>query len=200
MYFKWGICLAFLLFLGCSEQKRQKLNDDDVIVAFGDSITYGVGVTKEHSYPASLSKLIGRDIIAEGIPGETTMQGVRRLPSILEKYEPKLLLLCLGGNDFLQKISRKKTIANLEEMIILAQEKDIEVILIGVPRPSFIVYTEELYNELAIKFNLLCENEILENILSKRNLKSDSVHPNAEGYKKIAQAITTLLKSSGLVK
>ncbi|BBM86924.1 arylesterase [Candidatus Uabimicrobium amorphum] len=192
--------LLFLFLLGCGgEAKRAAIGEDEVIVAFGDSLTYGVGASTQNNYPSVLGKLLDREIVASGVSGETTKQGLRRLPKVLAKYSPRILLLCLGGNDFLRKHSQKSTVANLEKMIELAQQQDIEVVLIGVPRPSIFLSTAEFYAQLAEKYNLIYEGESLERILGKQSLKADPIHPNAAGYAQMAQAIANTLRSSGLV-
>lgn len=191
----------FLLFvLSCGEAKRTAVSEDAVIVAFGDSLTYGVGASTQDNYPSVLGKLINREVICCGVSGETTKQGLRRLPKVLEKYSPQILLLCLGGNDFLRKHSQKSTIANLEKMIKLAQQQQVEVVLIGVPRPSIFLSTAEFYEQLAEKYHLVYEGEVLETILAKKSLKADPIHPNAAGYAQMAQAIANTLRSSGLVQ
>ncbi|WP_372366189.1 arylesterase [Candidatus Uabimicrobium sp. HlEnr_7] len=192
--------LVVLFVISCGSVKKAAISDDEVIVAFGDSITYGVGATKNNSYPSILSKLLGREVIACGVSGETTKQGLRRLPQVLKKYSPKILLLCLGGNDFLRRHSKESTIANLEAMIKLAQQQNIEVVLIGVPRPSVIISTAAFYPQLATKYSLVYEGNILQKVLAKKSFKSDLIHPNAEGYALIAQSIADVLYSSGLIE
>ena len=84
-------------------------------------------------------------------------------------------------------------------MIEMAQEQGIEVVLVGVPKPSIFLSTADFYSQLAEKYNLVYEGECLASILGKKSLKSDTVHPNAAGYKVMAQAIADVLRSSGLV-
>ena len=96
-----GIAALLLLAIGlgaCSDSKPQLplLSADAVILAFGDSLTFGTGANSEHSYPAELARLTGLTVINAGIPGEVTAQGVRRLPALLDRYKPQLLLLCHG--------------------------------------------------------------------------------------------------------
>lgn len=194
------LVFVLLFMLGCGEAKRAAVSEDAVIVAFGDSLTYGVGASTQDNYPSVLGKLLHREVICCGVSGETTKQGLRRLPKILKKYSPQILLLCLGGNDFLRKHSQKSTVDNLEKMIKLAQQQQIEVVLIGVPRPSIFLSTAKFYAQLAEKYNLVYEGEVLEAILAKQSLKADPIHPNAAGYAQMAQAIADTLRSSGLVQ
>ena len=197
---RYILVFILLFMLGCGEAKRTAVSEDAVIVAFGDSLTYGVGASTQDNYPSVLAKLLNREVIVSGVSGETTKQGLRRLPNVLEKYSPQILLLCLGGNDFLRKHSQKSTVDNLEKMIKIAQQQQVEVVLIGVPRPSIFLSTAEFYAQLAEKYNLVYEGEVLETILAKQSLKADPIHPNAAGYAQMAQAIADTLRSSGLVQ
>src|SRR5688572_30284204 len=94
-------CGAFLLaaalsLAACSDEpKLPQLGADDVVLAFGDSITYGTGAGPEESYPEVLAQLIGRRVVSAGVPGEVTANGLQRLPDVLDEVKPKILLLCL---------------------------------------------------------------------------------------------------------
>ena len=106
------------LLMGCSRGPTlPRLEANDVILAFGDSLTYGTGASAEESYPAVLETLVHRRVVREGYPGETTAQGLERLPELLDRYHPRLLLLCMGGNDMLQQVDTGTIAGNLRKMI-----------------------------------------------------------------------------------
>jgi lysophospholipase L1-like esterase len=168
---------------------------DDVILAFGDSLTYGTGAAEEQSYPAVLARLIGRKVVRDGVPGELTQGGLERLPASLEKHRPKVLLLCLGGNDMLQRVPPETIEANLRAMIRLARDGGVGVVLIGVPRPMG--GTADFYSRVAEDLSVPLEADAVKDVLYDRALKSDPIHPNAEGYRLMAQAIVSLLRASG---
>lgn len=195
-----SLLICSLLLSACSDStpRLPLLAENTVILAFGDSLTYGTGADINQSYPAVLSKLAGRTVINAGIPGEVSAQGRERLPSLLDRHRPELLLLCHGGNDLLRRINSAVTRSNLESMIEAATQRNIPVLLIGVPKPGLMFLdAAEIYSEIAEKYKLVYEGEILPDVESDSALKSDQIHPNADGYQRIAAAIHHLMTKSG---
>jgi len=179
--------------------KLPALAKSDVVVAFGDSITFGTGAESQESYPAVLEQMIGRKVVSAGVPGEITAEGLSRLPQILEQEKPALLILCHGGNDTLRRLGRKQAAVNIREMINLARQRGVEVVLIAVPAFGLSVSPEPLYREIAEELKIPLEEKILSSILADSSLKSDLIHPNAAGYRRMAEAVATLLKKSGAI-
>ena len=189
-----------LLLIACSDVPQlPKLSQNAVILAFGDSLTFGSGASQDESYPAQLEKRIGRKVISSGVPGEVSAEGLLRLPEVLDETKPQLMILCHGGNDLLRKLGEKETADNLRAMVRLAKERGIAVLLIGVPRPSIVPETAEFYSVVAQEFKLPIEVNIVKTILTDRALKADPIHPNANGYTKFAEAIADLLKKTGAI-
>ena len=182
---------------GCGQRPTiNSLDVSSVVLAFGDSLTFGTGAVAGESYPEVLEDLIGCRVINEGVPGETTTKGLRRLPRVLKEISPDLVILCHGGNDMLKRQSQTKTMENLDVMILMIQEAEADVVLIGVPKPNLLLKTPEFYEELASKYQIPFDGDTIPDIIAKRSLKSDRIHPNAAGYKKLAKAISSLLKKS----
>jgi acyl-CoA thioesterase-1 len=189
-----------LLLGACTEStpRLPLLDSNSVILAFGDSLTRGSGAAEEQSYPAVLSRLTGRTVINAGIPGEVSEQGLQRLPALLDRLRPDLLLLCHGGNDMLRRFSTDITRDNIEAMISLAVERGIPVLLIGVPKPGLVfLKPAAFYAEIAEQYDLVYEGDILAEVESDNSLKADQIHPNADGYSQIAAALHHLLQRSG---
>lgn len=179
----------------------QTLHPQNSILAFGDSITYGYNVKPSESYPAVLSTMTGLNIINAGIPAETSQEALRRLAKHLEDPSIKLMILCIGGNDMMQGISMDILKNNLKTMIQMAKVKDIDVLLISVPNLTlFGLSPLPVYQEVANEENVPLINGILSNILSDASLKSDQIHPNALGYRLIAEEIYENLKENGWIK
>ena len=196
-----ALLLAACVLAGCGGRtaRLSPLPADAAILAFGDSLTFGTGAQPETSYPAVLEKLVGRKVWSAGIPGEVSAAGLARLPSALDYYQPKLLILCHGGNDFLRKLGEQQAAGNLRAMIRLAQQRGIDVVLIGVPKPGLFPSPPDFYANIAKEFGLPYEDAALKTVLRDNELKSDIAHPNAKGYARMAEAVAALLKKSGAV-
>jgi len=195
------LLLAACTIAGCGSNvhKLPHLTADAEILAFGDSLTFGTGAQAETSYPAVLEKLIGRKVWSAGVPGEVSAAGLARLPSALEYYRPRLLILCHGGNDFLRKLGDAQAAENLRAMVRLARQQGIDVVLIAVPKPGLFPSPPDFYADIAKEFGLPYEDAALKAILRDNELKSDLAHPNSRGYAQLAQAVAALLKKSGAV-
>lgn len=192
------LLLLFLLLQACGERKLlSRVSESATILAFGDSLTSGVGVSSAHSYPHVLSRLSGRKVINAGISGEVTKQGLARLAYVIAKTNPELMILLQGGNDILRNHNLAVTKQNLSAMITLAKEQGVQVVLIGVPQKQLFSDTAPLYRELAKEHKLVFEPELIANLMRKRKFKSDTVHFNKAGYQKMAEAIHELLRENG---
>jgi acyl-CoA thioesterase-1 len=196
----FGALLAALALLlsGCGQTTRlTPLPPDAVLLAFGDSLTYGTGANEEESYPAQLARLIGRRIVREGVPGEVSATGLARLPAALDEHRPRLLLLCHGGNDFLRRLPKDQAAENLRAMIRAAKSRGIDVLLIGTPDVGFTLAPPDFYAAIAKEFRIPYEGDVLAKVLRSGELKSDPVHPNAQGYRLMAERVAELLRKSG---
>jgi len=109
------------------------------------------------------------------------------------------MILCIGGNDFIRRLSEQQVADNIRAMVKLAKEKGVEVVLVGVPQFGFTLSPPELYSKIAKEFNLAYEGDIIQKIVLSRDLKSDEIHPNAQGYRLFAEALAALLKKTGAV-
>ena len=199
---RYWLIIAFTLVLSaCGEPPQPTLkwlSEHATILAFGDSLTYGTGANHHtESYPAVLSELSGRTVINAGIPGEISSEGLQRIESLLMTHEPDLVLLCHGGNDLIRKLGDEQLSQNLEAMISIIRQYNAEVVLLSVPKPGLMLKPAELYRQVASKLDLPIEHEIIAEIESETSLKSDPIHPNAKGYRLLAQRIQTLLEELG---
>jgi lysophospholipase L1-like esterase len=194
------ISLLLMLVFACSDNSPRipQLADTATILAFGDSLTYGSGASKDKSYPAVLEQLTGRHVINAGNPGEVSRDGLNRLRELLEQTQPDLLVLCHGGNDLLRQHDLNETKSNVQQMVRLAQQQGIAVILLGVPKPKlFLMRSAPFYQEIAEELKIPIETDIIPKVVSDTDLKSDAIHPNAQGYRLIGEAVHKLLQKTG---
>lgn len=183
---------------GCGERARlAPLPANAVVLAFGDSLTHGTGAAEAESYPAQLEQLIGRRVVRAGVPGEVTAQALARLPGALDEHAPQLLLLCVGGNDFLRRLGNAQAAANLRAMVELARSRGVDVLLIGTPEPGLAVTPPSFYGEIAADLRVPYEGAAIGEVLRSAALKSDPIHPNAQGYRLIAERVAAALKAGG---
>ena len=191
------LCSVLLAGCGSGTPRVAKLGASDVVLAFGDSLTYGTGARAEDSYPVVLGQLIGRTVVRAGVPGEMTAGGLQRLPDVLDEYRPRLVIICLGGNDMLRKVAPANIESNLREILQLIKSRGLDVMLIGVPAPGLITSAPQFYEKLAQEFRVPYEGKVVTSVLYKAELKSDPIHPNAAGYRRVAEAVAKLLRDAG---
>ncbi len=170
-------------------------SQERIIVAFGDSLTAGLGVSAEETYPAVLARKIKNAgypyrVINAGVSGETTAGGLRRVRSILEN-RPEIVILELGANDGLRGLSIDQTEKNLAAMIELLQKENVQVILTGMKLPpnygkEYTEAFENLFPKLAGRYHLPLILFFLEGVAARSTLNQpDGIHPTAEGYQVI---------------
>ncbi len=193
---KFALLFLASLLVGCggSSDSLTPLSGDAVILAFGDSLTFGTGTTLDKSYPAVLQELSGRKVVNAGVSGELSAQGLARLPGLLDAHRPDLLILIHGGNDILRKKSLEQAADNLRKMIALARAKGAEVVMMAVPNPTLILSPADFYASVAGETGVPIEIDALADILQFPSNKSDTIHPNARGYRKMAESLHALLQ------
>ncbi len=189
-----------LLLAACSDTPRlQPLSAEATILALGDSLTYGTGANEAQSYPAILQALTGRSVINAGIPGETSDKTLMRLEEVLDEYQPELVILCIGGNDILQRRSEASIRQNIQQIIDKIKQQNRQLVLVAVPEFGLYPAAPELYQQLAENNQIPLDNETIPHVLRSPSLKSDAIHGNQAGYREIAEAIYQLLKESGAI-
>ena len=195
------LSLMYFVFREPSVTTRTALSSGATVLAFGDSLTYGTGAMPHESYPAVLARISGLKVINKGIPGELSAEGLKRLAYLIREHDPELLIICHGGNDILRKHSHEELKHNLKKMVKTAQNKGVEVLLVGVPDFRMLGFrTLHLYEELADEMGLIYEGDIIGDIISDNRLKSDRIHPNAEGYAMMAETFLEVLDEAGMIQ
>ena len=155
---------------------------------------------------AHLAALSGWDIRNHGVPGDTAGNARNRIAQALEETNPALVIIELGGNDFLRRRPEAVVKEDLRAIITAAKKTGRPVVLVGVPRLALLAAAvgalsdSPIYAELAGEENVVLIEEVFSEILSTPALKADQIHPNREGYIKLAEGIATTLRSSGLLR
>jgi acyl-CoA thioesterase-1 len=176
-----------------------------VILAFGDSLTEGYNLPREKAWPSLLQKRLDEKGIAwrvvnAGISGDTSAGGVSRLEYAL-KPEVKIMILELGANDGLRGLPVAQTRKNLTQMIELAQQRGIRVILAGMETlPNYGEdYTKEfrqIFRDLAKQYKLTLIPFFLQGVAGNRELNlPDNVHPNEKGSEIVLENVWRAVKS-----
>lgn len=192
------LCFLALLLTACSKPAFDAIPSNGTILAFGDSLTYGLNVSAKESYPAVLEQLSGREVINEGVSGEVTANGLQRLRELLDENDNyDLLILLEGGNDILQSLPASQTKQNLAAMLTLAKQHNIPVLLIGVPEKALFSSSAPFYRELAEEHQVPLMSSLIADLLKQSEYKSDQVHFNKHGYRKMAEAIYKELQKQG---
>lgn len=201
---KYIIAQLILLMLllpacGSKEANLKPLSPQDVIVAFGDSLTYGTGAPQGMGYPENLEKLIGHKVINAGVPGEETSDSLTRISAVLEEYHPALVIVCIGGNDNMRKRNPDQIKAHIETIVKTIQSQGSQVVLIAEPAFDFSLYVPEYYQQVGTEYSIPVDLQTLVTLLKQPNLKSDYVHFNANGYQAFANSIAQFLRDRGAV-
>ncbi len=193
------LCLLAVACLGLACSRRptvRPLRPDSVVLAFGDSLTAGTGAEEGKPYPAVLAQILGCRVINAGQPGELAGAGADRLPALLQAYHPDLVVLCHGGNDMLQGDEAATTAENLRRMVRDARGADADIVMVAVPAPSLSLAPPRFYTEVARELTVPIDTRTLREIIGKPALRSDHVHPNAAGYRILAEAVAALIRRS----
>ena len=200
--------LPVLLFAvtGCAERGQlDALSPDAVVLAFGDSVTAGVGADAGYDYPSQLAELTGFKIVNAGVSGDTARQAGERLAPLLANHQPQLVIIELGGNDFLRQTQASRVKEKLRAMIREALASDATVALVAVPRLSLLrasvgaLTDSPIYAELAEEEGVLLVPDIFSEVLSDSGLRADEIHPNVRGYRHLAEGIKAVLAERGLL-
>jgi len=181
------------------------------IVAFGDSLTAGFGLTERESYPYLLQERLNADgynseVVNAGVSGDTSLGGLERVDWVLEQDGVEILVLELGANDLLRGVPVARMKANLDKIITKAKAKNVTVLSCGMLAPPTMgaEYQRDYSNafpDLADEHDVAYLPFLLENVALKRELnQADGIHPNAEGTRimmaNIYKELKPMLKGS----
>lgn len=190
---------VFLIFsltqlYGCGTGIANRASAGKEIICFGDSITVGAGSTQGNDYPSLLSKQLNMPVINAGVDGDTTEEALKRIESDVLARDPRLVIVELSGNDFLQGMPTAQTLGNLDKMVEMIQQKGAMVVLVHVTAGYFGDNYLDGFKQIAKKRRALLIPNILRGIFTNPLFKSDEIHPNDDGYRIIADRIYKAIK------
>lgn len=196
--------LLVLLLAACGGGKKEAaLPAGSKVLALGDSLTAPHGVKPGEDWPTLLGQKTGWVVINGGISGDTSAGALARFPALLDEHQPQLVLVSLGGNDMLRKMSQAQTVANLGRMLDLAKASGARAVLLATPKPSIAgavfnnLSPADFYAEVAKDKKVPLIEDALPEVLSDTALKSDQLHPNAAGHALLGEKIHEALKKIG---
>lgn len=199
---------AALLLGGCGRKAtapEPALPPGSTVLALGDSITAGTGAEAPAAYPSQLATLTGWQVVNGGVPGDTAAQALERLPALLAEHKPALVIVSIGGNDFLRRLPADATEAAIRRSVALAREAGARVLLIGVPQPSLLAAAgaglsdHPMYERIAGELKLPLHAGGWARVLGDAALRSDQIHANAAGYRAFAEDLAASLRGHGLL-
>ena len=193
---------------GCGRKqaaRAQLVPAGSTVLALGDSLTYGTGASPETAYPTVLAELSGWNVVNAGVSGNTSAQALERLPGLLAEHQPKLVIVSIGGNDFLRQLPEADTRANIIAICRQALGSGAQVLLVAVPKVSMVAALGQmsdhpLYADIAAELNVPLQREGWSKVLCDSKLRSDAVHANAQGYAQFAHSLHSTVVAAGLLR
>lgn len=203
-----GLLTAALVPLsGCGRKKparAQAIASGATVLALGDSLTAGVGASAETAYPAVLQRLTGWNIVNAGVSGDTSTGALQRLPMLLQQHRPALMIVSIGGNDFLRRQSASTTRANVRQICADAKAGGAQVLLVAIPELTVLATLGQLsdhamYEDVANELQIPLHRKGWSGVLADAKLRSDQIHANAAGYELFTLGLVDTLKDTGLL-
>lgn len=197
-------CLTLLV--GCdSGPTFERLSAGSQVIAFGDSVTFGTGARTGEDYPTLLARHSGWEVVNAGVPGDTAQAARERIHEVLQQQEPALVIVELGGNDFLKRRAAQAVKEDLRSILQAVKQQGAIPVLVAVPQFSVFgaslgsLSDSPIYEELAVEENVLLIPKVFSQVLSQNGLKADPIHPNAQGYQVLAEGMIETLTKAGLL-
>ena len=201
-----GAGLLLVTLAGCGRDKKtaQPVPPGSTVLALGDSLTFGTGASAETSYPTVLAGLTGWNVVNAGVSGDTSAQALARLPALLAEHQPKLVIVSIGGNDFLRKLPESDTRAHVHAICKQSLAAGAQVLLVAVPRATVAAALGQmtdhaLYAEVSKDLKIPLQREAWGEVLAQPDLRADAVHANARGYAQFARSVQGTAAAVGLL-
>lgn len=184
--------------------KRAPIGPGQTVLAFGDSVTFGTGAGPGEDWPSQLAGRTGWSVHNAGIPGDTAEAGQERIAALIEELRPALVIVEIGGNDFLRRRPQKAVKEAVRRILQRARQGGAQVVLVAVPELSLLGAVTRrpadapLYGELGEEEQVPVIGAVFAGILAHPEWCADQIHPNARGYGEMAAGIHARLQELGL--
>ena len=199
------LCLLLELSLPQAYVGENSPLQQQTILIVGDSISAGLGIDKQQGWVALLENTLLQEypqytLINASISGETTRGGANRMQTILEKHQPSIVILELGGNDGLRGTPTKLITKNLTYMINLSESMGAKTLLLGMRIPPNYGqrYSElfaQQYTQLATELNVTLVPFLLEGVAGEKGMmQADGIHPTEEAQPIMLKSVWEILK------
>lgn len=200
-------CCAVVLLAGFKKAvKLVAIQPGQTVLAFGDSVTFGIGASRGEDWPSLLAQKTGWNVVNAGVSGDTAQNGKNRIQALINVHRPALVIIEIGGNDFLRRQPSNAVKENIRLMIKAARQSGAQVALVAVPELSLLGLVagkpsdSPIYEELADEERVSLVPKVFSQTLARPELCADRIHPNALGYRFMAEGIHVRLQALGLVK
>ena len=184
---------AYFVYQNLGNKITNHPNEGISVIAFGDSLVYGIGSSVGGGFVNLLSEDLKVSIINLGVNGDRTKDALRRMKQITDR-NPKVVMVLIGGNDFLSGVPEEKTFENLSKIIEKIHEVGAVVILLGLQSELPGNDHRARFDAIAKKYMTAYVPDILDGIYGNPKFMSDKLHPNDEGYRLMAERIKPVLK------
>lgn len=181
------VCITFYFCFFKNDPVTNSDTSGNVILCFGDSLTFGTGAGRGMSYPDQLSGMLGKLVINSGVPGDTTHTALKRIQEDVLDHRPDIVLITLGGNDLKNGVPVNEAFSNLKRIVEQIQAQGSLVVLAGIDLPFFGKGFGGAYRDLADETGSILIPDIFKGIMGRSKLMSDRIHPNEKGYKVMAE-------------
>jgi lysophospholipase L1-like esterase len=203
-----ALAAAAVLLLSCSRERPRgaRVPRGATVLALGDSLTFGTGAQPHEAWPQLVKETSGWIVVNAGVPGDTSAQALARLSGLLAQHQPQLVIVSIGGNDFLGRVSEADTRDNVRRICEASRAAGAQVLLVAVPRLSLIAAAagaltdHTLYAQVADELGIVLQRQGWSEVLSDETLRADAVHANARGYAQFAHSLAATARAAGLLE
>ena len=199
-----GLIAASTLLAACGKSvKLAAIAPGKTVLAFGDSVTFGTGAAPGEDWPSRIAARTGWRVINAGVPGDTAEAGKNRLPALLAEHRPDLVIVEIGGNDFLRRRPDESVKEDIRQMLRGIRQQGAAAVLVAVPAFSLMSAVGKpadspIYQALGKEEKIPVIADVFSGVLGRAELRADPIHPNAQGYARMAAEMTDRLRELGL--